>query len=222
MALRRCIKSESRSTTIVHYTNPEGGDFARITESHHSFRWTRAVALIDPEKDMKYNIDCAFTQEIVSLIQKYGTCTEKNSFPNLESYPRYILTGGELTRLMNNEETTVSNSANWLYSFIESNKPLLMKHEETLLNTIGAVTRDTCIEIIYFVGTGRVSVKFVAATKSLDDAMIVAMIAPPDDRQKRMKVIEWVQSESARYQRVRSELLAKALQISLKETEMQQ
>ena len=46
--MRRCIKSESRSTTLVHYTNPEDGDFARITESHYSFRWTRAVALIAP------------------------------------------------------------------------------------------------------------------------------------------------------------------------------
>ena len=67
--------------------------------------------------------------------------------------------------------------------------------------------------------TGRVSVLFDAATKSLDDAMIVAIIAPPDDKTKRMKVIEWVQSESARYQRVRSEVLAKGFQISLKELE---
>ena len=48
----------------------------------------------------------------------------------------------------------------------------------------------------------------------------VALIDPPDDRQKRMKVIEWVQSESARYQRVRDELLAKGFQISLKEMEV--
>ena len=86
-------------------------------------------------------------------------------------------------------------------------------------NNIGAGARDTCSEIIYYVGTGRVSVLFRAATKSLDDAMIVAMIAPPDDKIKRMKVIEWVQSEPARYQRVRSEVLAKGFQISLKEME---
>ena len=58
-----------------------------------------------------------------------------------------------------------------------------------------------------------------AVTKSLDDAMTVALIAPPDDKIKRMKVIEWVQSEPARYQRVRSEVLAKGFQISLKEME---
>lgn len=70
-----------------------------------------------------------------------------------------------------------------------------------------------------YVETGRVSVLFRAATRTLDDAMIVAMITPPDDRQKRTKVIEWVRSESIRYQRIRSEVLAKGLQISLKEIE---
>jgi len=72
---------------------------------------------------------------------------------------------------------------------------------------------DTGRYILY--ETGRVSVIFRAAAISLDDAMLVAMIAPPDDRRKRMKVIEWVQSEPERYQRVRSEVLAKGFQISL-------
>ncbi len=94
------------------------------------------------------------------------------------------------------------------------------QHEKILLNNIGAVTRDTCIEIIYFVGTGRVSLLFRLVTRTLDDAMLVAMIAPPDDKRKRKKVIEWVQSESVRYQRVRDELLAKGFQISLKEMEV--
>lgn len=118
MALRRCIKSESRSTTIVHYTNPEDGDF---DEYHNSFRWTRAVALIDPEKDLKYGIERSSEQEIVSIIQDYGIYTEQSSFPNRESYPRYILTRAEIFRLLKNKDTTVSNSASWLFSFIESN-----------------------------------------------------------------------------------------------------
>ena len=103
--------------------------------------------------------------------------------------------------------------------FIESNKPQLMRHEQALLDSIGVETRDTLDDITYYIGTGRVSVLFVATTTSLDDAMIVAMIAPPDDRLKRMRVIEWVQSESARYQRVRSEVLAKEFQIALREME---
>ena len=57
----------------------------------------------------------------------------------------------------------------------------------------------------------------LATTISLDDSMIVALIAPPDDKTKRMKVIEWVQSEPERFQRVRSEALGKGFQVSLKE-----
>jgi len=53
-----------------------------------------------------------------------------------------------------------------------------------------SVAGDFCEEIIHYIGTGRVSVLFRAATRSLDDAMIVALIAPPDDTVKRMKVIE--------------------------------
>jgi len=73
---------------------------------------------------------------------------------------------------------------------------------------------------LYYVGTGRFSVLFRASTKSLDDAMIVALIAPPDDKRKRLKVIKWVLSDAARYQRIRDEVLAKGFQISLKEIEM--
>ncbi len=203
---------------------PEDGDFARITESHYSFRWTRAVALIDPEKDLKYEIERSSEQEIVSIIQKYGTYTEKNSFPNRESYPRYILTSAVLSEFAKCKDTTVSGPTSWLYSFIESNKPLLMRHEQALLDSFGVDTRDAFEDITYYVGTGRVSALFRAATKSLDDAMIVALIAPPDDKRKRLKVIKWVLSDSVRYQRIRDEVLAKGFQISLKEieAEMQQ
>jgi hypothetical protein len=49
--------------------------------------------------------------------------------------------------------------------------------------------------------------------------MIVALIAPPDDKIKRKKVIKWIQSESENYLRVRGEVLAEGFQISLNEME---
>jgi len=116
-------------------------------------------------------------------------------------------------------DTPVSNPENWLYSLICSNKPLLMEHEQALLRGIGVASRDSLDEITCYVETGRVSVLFVATTTSLDDTMVVAIIAPPDDRMKRMRVVEWVKSEPARYHRVRSELLAEGYQVSLIEME---
>ncbi len=198
---------------------PEDGEFVYNDGFHKYFRWTRAVAFVDPEKDMKYNIDRAFAQEIVSLIQKYGTYTEKSSFPNRESYPRYILTSADLSGFAKCKDTMVSEPTSWLYSFIESNKPLLMRHEQALLDSFGVDTRDSFDDITYYVGTGRVSVLFRAATRTLDDAMLVAIIAPPDDKRKRMKVVEWVLSNLTLYQRVRNDVLANGYQISLKEIE---
>jgi len=194
---------------------PEDGHFINGENCHTLFGWTRSACLMDPEKDMKYGIERTSEQKILSLIQEHGVYTDENSFANRESYPRYILTGGDLLRFTKSSDTTVSNPANWLYSFIESNKPLLMEHEQALTENIGVATRNILVDITYFVETRRVSVKFIAATKSLDDAMIVALIAPPDDKIKRTKVIEWVQSEPARYQRVHGELVAKGFQIAL-------
>jgi hypothetical protein len=170
---------------------------------------------LDPEKDLKYGIPRHSVKKILSFVQDYGTFTEESSFTNRESYPRYVLTGADLLRFTKSSDTTVSNPANWLNSYIESNKPLLLKHEKELLNNIGAATRDNCSEIVYYVDTGRVSVLFHAATKSLDDGMVVALVAPPDDKRKRMRVVEWVQSDPERHQRISSELLAKGFQISL-------
>ncbi|TFH01088.1 MAG: hypothetical protein E4H14_18960 [Candidatus Thorarchaeota archaeon] len=194
---------------------PEDGYFITGVNNHTFFAWTRSACLLDPEKDLKYGIDRTSGQKILSFIQDHGDYSEKNAFQNKKKYLRYILTGAELSRLAKCNENTVSDEAVWLQSLIESNKPLLMKHEQALLNRIGVASRDSCTEVTNYCETGRVSVQFRAVTKSLDDAMIVALIALPDDKTKRMKVIEWVQSEQARYQRVRSEVLAKGFRIAL-------
>ncbi|MHA1495884.1 MAG: hypothetical protein ACTSRQ_17955 [Candidatus Thorarchaeota archaeon] len=199
---------------------PEDGHFTTGENCHTCFGWTRGTTLLNPEKDLKYGIKRISEQKILSFIRDYGTYIEESTFRNRESYPRYVLTGAELSRRTKSNDTTVSNPANWLYSLIHSNKPLLMKHEQTLLRGIGVASRDNLDDITYYVGTGRVSVVFRLYTRSLDDAMAVAIVAPPDDKRKLMKVIEWVRSEPARYQRVRSELSAKGFQMFLNEMEV--
>ncbi len=193
---------------------PEDGGFTTGDNYHTYFVWTRAACILDPEKDLKYGIDRTSGQKILSFIQKYGDYSEESAFQNKKKYLRYILTGTELSRLAKCNEKTVSDEAVWFQSLVYSNKPLLMKHEQAFLDRIGVASRDICAEVTNYCETGRVSVQFRAFTKSLDDAMIVALIAPPDDKIKRMKVVKWVQSEPARYQRVRREVLAKGFQVS--------
>lgn len=193
---------------------PEDGGFTTGDNYHTYFVWTRSACLLDPEKDLKYGIDRTSEHRILSLIQEHGIYTEESSFQKKEKYPRYILAGAELSRLAKCNEKSVSDVSIWFQSLVDSNKPLLMKHEQTLLNRIDVASRDMCMDVTYFCETGRVSVRFRAVTKSLDDAMIVALIAPPDDRQKRMKVAKWVQSEPERYQRIHDEVMVKGYQIS--------
>jgi transcriptional regulator with XRE-family HTH domain len=193
----------------------EDGEFSSTSASHKAFRWTRSMALIDPEKDLKYGIDRAFSQEITSFMQAHGTYTEECSFPDRESYPRYVLTKTDIDRLKQDKDIAISNTATWLSSFIESNKPLLMKHEISLLDRIGISTRDSYDDITYYIETGRVSVLFRASTVSLYDAMKVAVIAAPDDKQKRLRVIEWIQSNYALYKQACHEMMMRGYQISL-------
>lgn len=199
----------------------EDGEFSSTAESHKAFRWTRSVALIDPEKDYKYGIDRNFAQDITSFMQEHGKYTEDCSFSQRESYPRYVLSKSDLDSLTQDPDSRISESSKWLSLFIRSNKPILMNHEKNLLNRIDIATRDNYDEITYYIETGRVSVLFRATTVSLDDAMKVAVIATPDDKQKRLKVIEWIQSDYLRYKRICNEMEAKGYRISLDEIEFQ-
>jgi len=199
----------------------EDGEFSSTVESHKAFRWTRSVALIDPEKDYKYGIDRNFAQDITSFMQEHGKYTEDCSFSQRKSYPRYVLSKSDLDSLIQDKDIHISESARWLSLFIKSNKPILMNHKRNLLNRIDIATRDNYDEITYYIETGRVSVLFRATTISLDDAMKVAAIAAPDDKQKRLKVIEWIQSDYLRFKRICNEMKAKRYQISLDETEFQ-
>ncbi len=45
--------------------------------------------------------------------------------------------------------------------------------------------------------------------------MIVAVIAAPDDKQKRLKVIDWIQSDYIRYKHICNEMNARGYSISL-------
>jgi hypothetical protein len=193
----------------------EDGEFSSTSESHKAFRWTRSVALVDPEKDLKYGINRAFSQRITSFVQAHGTYVEDCSFSNRELYPRYILTKADIEQLKQDNDIAISETANWLSSFIKSNKPLLMKHEKSLLDRIGIATRDNYDDITYYVETGRVSVVFRATTVSLYHAMRVAVIAAPDDKQKKRKVIEWIQSNYALYKHACHAMMRKGFQITL-------
>jgi len=57
--------------------------------------------------------------------------------------------------------------------------------------------REKCQNISHYLGTGRVSVKWMIRIKPKDDNMRIALLAPPDDVKKLRKVKQWVQYNKA-------------------------
>jgi hypothetical protein len=181
----------------------EDGHFISGGKNHTYFGWTRGISLLDPEKDLKYNNESSITPEMIQLIEKYGTYHEK--FDG-RFYPRFLLDAGKLKRHDEIETPEERELARRLQMTIYGAKPSLLISEEYLLESIGVKSISSPTEIWYYLGTGRVSVLWRARTKTRDGAMMVAIQAPPDDVEKRLKVQSWIESQQSRYQRVLSEL----------------
>jgi transcriptional regulator with XRE-family HTH domain len=185
---------------------PEDGHFITGEKYLDRFGWTRAVSLRDPEKDVKYTAESNITDDMIRAIKEVGTYREDTGFPDIETYPRYVLSGPALERSLNHPDAATRKALSELRSTIEANKPKLLSDEKKLLENLGIGIQSECDYLTLYLGTGRVSVLFRAWTQSLDDTMKVAIVASPDDVRKSTSVCDWIQSQKVRYRRVRQEL----------------
>ena len=192
----------------------EDGHFIFGEGQHTYFAWTRAVSLLDPQKDAKYGIDYGITDEMVQFIRDHGEYIE---YFNGKYHPRYVLSGGKLRNLEESKNPLIATKAHAFSTLLNRNKPVLMITEQGLLSRINAESIPTCTELFHYIGTGRVSALWRARTQSLDDAMRVAILAPPDDEIKKQHVRSWIKSESSRYRGILYELNERGIQMSLEE-----
>ncbi|MHA1636659.1 MAG: hypothetical protein ACTSUO_00095 [Candidatus Thorarchaeota archaeon] len=170
------------------------------------FGWTRAVTLLDPEKDVKYNRESEITFELIDFIHKEGTYYERFCG---KIHPHYKISGGKLRRLKRSSDITKVRIADNLLDIIDRTKPQLMTDEQIIMENRGVVTKSTCTEVNHFIGTGRVSALWRARTRGKDDVMRIAILAPPADIQKNKKVRDWIETELDRYTRISNELREK-------------
>ncbi|MHA2023687.1 MAG: hypothetical protein ACTSWQ_08515, partial [Candidatus Thorarchaeota archaeon] len=167
------------------------------------FGWTRAVSLLDPEKDVKYNRQSEITKELIEFIHNEGTYYERFSG---KFHPHYKVLGGKLKRLKQSSDPKKARIADNLLDIIFRTKPQLLTDEQIIMENRGVVTKSTCTEVTHYIDTGRVSTLWRAKTIGKDDAMRIAILSPPDDVQKNKKVRDWIETELDRYTRVSDEL----------------
>ncbi len=177
----------------------EDGHFITGTNSHTYFGWTRAVSLLDPEKDLKYGIESSITSDIIQLVEKRG---EYHKEFNGCYYPRILLPVGELKQYAKTGTSGERELAKRFLSILDSAKPNLLRTEEQLLGNLNIESVSEPNEIWHYLDTGRLSALWRARTKTLDGAMYVAIHASPDDIVKSAKVQTWVKSQQERYFRI--------------------
>ncbi|MFW9909604.1 MAG: hypothetical protein ACFFEF_13615, partial [Candidatus Thorarchaeota archaeon] len=204
--------------TVIEYLKQlwaEDGHFLFGKDVRAHFGWTRAVSLTDPEKTKKYKLSSLFSSSLIEFIKTHGNYIDGNSFDKEGSYyPRFIIHGSSISKLVDSEDNTISELASLLSTVIEENKPKLLIGEQQLIKRIGAKSKSVCSEVIYYLDSGRVSALWRAKTRKLDDAMRVAVLAPPDDIVKKKKVQTWIQSQPERHARILGEITGSNLKMS--------
>ena len=99
---------------------------------------------------------------------------------------------GTLKELSESEDKTIAKQAKRLIKIIKKNPPKLLDDEMKLLKDAGINMEKYAAVIRYMKGSRRVSVAWLAQTKSNKDALVWSIIAPPADKRKSVKVAEWL------------------------------
>jgi len=100
----------------------EDGHFISGNGHRTRFGWTRSVSLLDPQKDVKYGIDCGITEEMIQFIHDHGDYREPFS---KTSSSKYVLSGGTLRKLERSDDIAVAMMAKSFSALLDRNMPLL-------------------------------------------------------------------------------------------------
>jgi hypothetical protein len=93
-----------------------------------------------------------------------------------------------------------------LYDTVYANPNKLVEIEKTIIEKLGIKVRHGPASIYYHKKSQSVSVAWICHTKGADEAMALAMIAPPNDVLKRSTMKEWIKDNPKDAERVLSRL----------------
>jgi len=168
----------------------EDGSFEHVA----GFRWSRTIVLNPGSNDMKYNLEPRFKQ------------TEIDFLNGMENVRRDKVRGHVFIPISRIEEQSESEIARTVLSIVETRRSKLLDDEATLAEQLGIEIHIYAENITMYEGTGRISLKWVAKTKSKDDAIRWALLAPPNDPRKFEKVQRWLAERPDDVERVRRQL----------------
>jgi hypothetical protein len=158
----------------------EDGSFDRV----NGFRWSRTVVLKLGKKDTKFAMESKLSDEEINFL---------TNFKDARRYPDEVYI--PITRLeksANNQDESESVIISQILRAIEENRSRLLDDEASLARKLGIDIQVIPEHITLYKESGRISLKWMATTKRKDDAIMWALIAPPNDARKKGIVEEWL------------------------------
>ncbi|MHA2133897.1 MAG: hypothetical protein ACW99J_08505, partial [Candidatus Thorarchaeota archaeon] len=169
---------------------PEDGTVApNVISCVHS------VALHPGDMSEKYNLPVTISENEISLVKSKGT----------KEADHWRLQIGKLTKLKDSLDPVVSEISSSLIEKVMDNPSNLILGEKTVLDKLGVSTVTKPVSVFYFEKTGKVSVSW-RWTAFYDDAMKLAMIAPPNDTKKQGILRQWLLGNLEDVRRLQKEL----------------
>ncbi len=168
----------------------EDGSFGHYA----GFRWSRTIVLNSGSNDVKYKLEPGFMQKEIDFLS------------GMENVRRDKVRGHIFIPISRIEEQSESEVARTALSIVETKRSKLLDDEATLAKQLGIEIHIYAENITLYEGTGRISLKWVAKTKSKDDAIRWALLAPPNDPKKSDKVKSWLAERPDDVERVRRQL----------------
>lgn len=191
------IREGSLASNVAYLEDliPEDGSF----DFYAGFRWSRTVVINPGVNDSNYTIQSKLAE------------TEVDFLVNIEGARRDKKNLNVCIPISCIEKQSESEIARSILNIIEKNRSRLIDDEVSLAERLGIEMRVYPEYITKYEDTGRISLKWVAKTKSKDDAIKWALLAPPNSSWKNQKVRRWLTERSEDVASIKKQLQSKGL-----------
>ena len=145
------------------------------TVAESAISWTHSNVLHPGPKGEKYGVRPVVDDGDIAFIKEHG----------IEYEESWALETSDIKDLRESPKPDVASTASALYDKVYNNPNRLIADGQKVTDSIGVEMKVTPRTVHYFKKTGRVTVAWEIRTARVQEAVKLAIIAPPDDVKKR-------------------------------------
>ncbi|RLI53421.1 MAG: hypothetical protein DRP09_15755 [Candidatus Thorarchaeota archaeon] len=177
--------------TYLRNLIPEDGSFNDVA----GFQWSRSIVLNPGSQDSKYGLTPQLDSDHVAFIKANGRRDDKRGYIHLQ-----------ISEKIRSKDRVKSDLTKSFEAVIDANRSKLLDDEANLARNLGIRMRVYPESITLYEGTGRISIKWVATTRDLDNTIKWFLIVPPDDVKKYEHARRWMAKRVDDVERVKKQI----------------